>query len=152
MSPSQKKILIFALAVGFRDMIIKQLNQTPTHLMSEQEIKDRDMTAWRAIKLAEAGQAAIDKNGYIKVDNSMVRRAKRKINQLYKDGEEFEIVEALSFLLLGLQELQTHCNDTTYIDPIEKRAMWFTKLFDPRLENEDVHANALRRYEAWLKN
>ena len=137
-----KKLLIYGLASGV-GLAIKQ---------QEDRKKDPDLYAtYRAKLLSDAGQAAVDvcRTTYNK---SRQRQVKRKIDQICKDGEAYDIVEMLSFLILGIQELQHFCKDTSLIDVVEKRAVWFTKLYDPKLDNEEKHIIAYQRYEKWIKD
>ena len=136
MTPSLKKLCIFSLATGLGQMISAQT--------------DDDATRWRAAKLGEAGQNAIDRC-HAKVDASRVKQVQEKIAQVCKDGEEFDLVETLSFLLLGLMELQHYSPGDSRIKTLIKRAMWFTRLYDPRLEDDATHEAAYRRFEAWIK-
>jgi hypothetical protein len=109
-----------------------------------------ETTIWRSEKLTESGQAAIDKC-HAKVDGSRVMQAHKKISEVCKVGEAFDLVETLSFLLLGLMELQHYSPGDSRIKTLIKRAMWFTRLYDPKLEQESAHADAYRRFEQWME-
>ena len=137
MTPSLKKLCIFGLATGVGQLVLQQT--------------DDDRTAYRAQKLAESGQDAVDKCG-IKVDRSMINRVRKKIDQVCIDKTEFDIVEMLSFLFLGLVDLELVCNEktTALIEPIRKRALWFMRIYDPKLDQEDNHARAMKKYNDWI--
>ncbi|MBC8184931.1 hypothetical protein H8E88_27885 [candidate division KSB1 bacterium] len=134
MTPSLKKLCIYGLATGVGEMLQKQSRD--------------EHVQWRALKLAEAGQALID-NCKIKIDSSMVNRVEKKIDQICKNKGQYDVVEMLSFLILGVQELR-HYSDSKRLKTLEKRAIWFTRLFDPKLE-ASVHELAYKRYERWVK-
>lgn len=137
MTPALKKLTIFGLAAGVGEMLVEQ--------------GKTDQEKWRAQKLWEAGNGAADACRS-KVDRSLLKRAMKKIDQLCEDGNDFDVAEMLSFLLLGLFDLQLYSrNNTDYIDLLIKRALWFTKLYDPKLDNEAIHAAALEKYEQWIK-
>ena len=136
MTPSLKKLCILGLATGIGNMLRTQ--------------SDDNKVIWRAVKLSEAGQQAIDSLP-VKIDKSTIRRVTRKIDQVCKDKDIFDVAEMLSFLLLGLFDLQHYCKNNKHLDLVQKRALWFVKLFDPKLDNEEIHAEALRRYEEWVK-
>ena len=137
MTPALKKLTIFGLASGVSRSIMQQTAD--------------DSIVWRAAKLAEAGQDAIDAC-HAKVDNSRMRQVLSKIDAVCKDKETFDITTMLSFLVLGVQDLQYYCKDTRLLDVIERRALWFIKFFDPRLEDEELHADAFDRYSKWISN
>ena len=138
MTPSIKKLCIFGLATGVGEMLQKQ---------------SRDgQVQWRALKLAQAGQDCI-MNCKVKVDSSSFRRAKLKVDQINNDHEQFDVVEKVSFILLGGQDFRHHATDHKYIerlDMLNKRALWFMKLFDPGFES-DVHEVAYQKYIAWTE-
>ena len=138
MNTSIKKLCIFGLATGVGEMLQKQ--------------SDDEQVKWRAKKLSEAGQVLID-NCQVKVDSSSFRRAKLKVDQINNDHERFDVVEKVSFILLGGQELRHYATDNTYIkrlDILNKRAIWFMKLFDPGFES-GVHEIAYQKYIKWTE-
>jgi len=134
MTPALKKLCIYGLATGIGEMLQKQSRD--------------EQVQWRALKLAEAGQALID-CCQVKIDRSMISRVEKKIDQVCKNKAQYDVVEMLSFLFLGIQELQ-HYSDSERLKTLEKRALWFTRLFDPKLE-ASVHELAYKRYERWVK-
>ena len=137
MTPALKKLTVFGLAAGVGEMLVEQGS-------TEQE-------KWRAQKLWEAGNEAMELCR-ARVDRSALKRATKKIDQVCEDGNEFDAAEMLSFLLLGLFDLQLYSrNNSGHIDRLIKRTLWFTRLYDPKLDNEDIHAAALKKYERWVK-
>jgi len=137
-SASIKKLCIFGLATGVGNMLQNQ--------SKDEQVK------WRAKKLSEAGQALIN-NCKVKVDSSSFRRSKLKIDQVNNDHEQFDVVEKVSFILLGTHELRHYATDDQYINRLEllnKRALWFMKLFDPGFES-DVHETAYQKYYEWTE-
>lgn len=136
MNTAIKKLCVFGLAAGVGEMIY---NQT-----------DNDRAKWRARKLAEAGNDAIN-NLSVKIDNSAIRRVKRKIDEVYTDKEQYDIRDMLCFLLAALDDLDQHTDGNNDIATLCKRAAWFNSLYDPKTDSFDIYADAARRYEAWVK-
>lgn len=138
MNTSVKKILIFALADGIASAVLAQ--------------SEEDDAKWRAKKLKESATHAIKKTG-VTITQRTVRKLERKIENLNMNDGKFNIITALSLCLLGLMELQHYANRTarSYIDPVLRRTMWFIKLYDPKLEDEELHAKAMHKYIEWLK-
>ena len=134
MNPSTKKLCIFGLATGVANMLVEQ--------STDERVK------WRAQVLAKAGQLAVDKCN-IKVDKSKLKQVQVKIDEVCKDKSEFDTVDMLSFLLLGLDDLQANCKDTSIINVMIKRTNWLIQYFDPKLENVDMFDRVLKRYLAW---
>lgn len=135
MNPSLKKLCIFSLAASIGGMLVDQAA--------------KDSIKWRAEKLREAGQAAID-HAHIKIDTNAMKRVEKKIDQVCKNKEYYDVAEMLSFLILGIQDLNHYCKFLESLITLEARALWFLKIFDPKLDQEDVHTEALRRYEEWI--
>lgn len=135
MTPATKKLTLYGLAVGLHSVVMRQ---EPTD----------DAHAWRALKLAEVGQAAID-NCKSRVDKSRLREVKKKIDELLGGAEELEIVGLLSFLLCGVSDLDSHTSGNLYLDAVGKRALWFMELFDPKLDKTELYEQAAGRYEIW---
>ena len=79
----------------------------------------------------------------------MVSRVEKKIDEICKNKSQFDAVLVLSFLIYGLQELR-HYSDSERLKTLEKRAIWFTRLFDSKLESEQ-HEQAYEKYEDWVK-
>jgi len=134
MNTSIKKLCIFGLATGVGEMLQKQ--------SKDEQVK------WRAKKLSEAGQALID-NCKVKVDSSSVKRVRKHIDKVCKDKDQYDVVLMLSFLIFGVQEL-LHYSGEERLKTLEKRAIWFTKIFDPKLESS-VHEDAYKQYVKWTE-
>lgn len=143
MTPPLKKLVIFGLAAGIGKMVTSQADQ-----MGMDETQ-KDLVIWNAEQIARAGDAAIDKC-HVRVDASRMRQAHKKIDQVCKDGGEFDLVEALSFLFLGLNDLFIFCKDKAIIKAIEDAALNFATIYDPNLEDESIHRAAMKKYEDWL--
>lgn len=135
MSPSLKKLYIFSLAAALGEKIRKESSD--------------EAVIWRAEKLEEAGKNAIN-HCKVKVDNNAIKRVYEKISQVCDRKDEHDATEMLSFLLLGLQDLSYYSKGNETLNLIEKRALWFIKLFDPKLEDEEKHEAAYKKYEAWV--
>lgn len=85
----------------------------------------------------------------VKIDNSMFARAAKKINEaaIVQHYESFDILEVLSFLFLGLNDLSSDKNSKA----VEDAVLNFITMYDPNLENDDLHQIALKKYEEWCK-
>lgn len=105
MSPSLKKIPILSLAGGLARVIIQELKENDYPELSQ---LSKGMVRFRAEKLKEASSEALQELSYIKVDNSMFRRVRARL-EADQIKSRHSTLEMLSFLLFRLQELQTHC-------------------------------------------
>ena len=139
MKPALKKLCLFGLSEGIGKMLI---NQT-----------DDEKVKWRATKLKEAGNYAI-KNCRIKIDKTKLKQTERKIESIYEDQSEFDIITMLSFILCGVNDLFFFSKDKNNksLLLLEKRLVWFIKYYDPKLENEDIHQKAFKKYYKWVEN
>ena len=69
----------------------------------------------------------------------------------YGYQEEFDIYEMLSFLLSGINDLTHYNKNNKDFVLIEKRIIWFMKLFDPKLKQNDIHQKAFEKYNKWIQ-
>lgn len=136
MNTSTKKLLILGLCSGLGRMLMDQAEDGQVRKHAE--------------KFNVLADQAIQKTA-IKVTFNGIKRIKAKIDKLYADKEEFNVVEALSFCILGLMDLQHYSGEGTPIDAILLHAMVFTKYWDPELQDEDAHSAATKKYLEWLK-
>lgn len=97
-----------------------------------------------------AGEMALAKCN-ARIDKSKLKQAEKKIEQVCKDGDVFDIVETLSFLFLGLNDLGHYCKDKDMIKAVEDVALNFTTVYDPNLEDEINHQKAMEKYEKWIQ-
>ena len=134
MNSALKKLALFGLAAGIGGMLVDQ--------SEDKRLK------WRASLLARAGKEAI-KVCHVNVNKSRVKQVKRKIGDLCKDKEPFDSIELLSFLLAGLDDLQTHCKSTSEIETLIKRTKWLLSFFDPMLTEIELYESASDRYRMW---
>lgn len=136
MTPSLKKLTILGLATGIAQMLLDQSDDAKVH--------------WRSQVLYQASQLAVDKCN-VTVDKSRLRQAQVKIDEVCLDGQDFDIVDMLSFLLIGLDDLQTHCKDISMINVMIKRTNWLLQYFDPKLESAKIFEDVHGRYLEWIK-
>jgi len=145
MNTALKKICIFGLAEGVGTMILKQVDK-----MDDLDNIQKKVTKENAESLARTGSVAI-RTCNVKVDRNMIKRAKKKIDQVCQDGEDFEVAQMLSFLFLGLNDLSLYCKDKEIIQQVEDAALNFTTMYDPNLEDEKIHQAAMEKYQVWMQ-
>ncbi len=136
-----KKVCILALSAGIGKMVFRQ------SFKLEMTQDERCETLWNAKQISDAGQEALNHCG-VKIDKSRMKQAKAKIDEFKKDTDKFDIAETLSFLFLGLNDIN---NGDPMITAVENAVLNFMTAFDPNLENEDLHSIALKKYERWIK-
>ena len=136
MNIKYRTLLLLSLADGIGKMLIEQ-GETP-------EIK------WRALKMQESASRILVTQK-TKITKPGMRLIRSKIDAFCKDKHQFDLVEALSFLILGISDLMVYkrSNGPLYT-PLLKRIVWFTKLFDTKLDEEETHTRAMGRYEQWI--
>jgi hypothetical protein len=127
-------------------MILEQVSDFTD--MTEDE---KSLTFWNAEQLHAAGMAAIMKTK-CKIDKSKIRQAEKKIDQVCKNKNQFDVAEMLSFLFLGLNDLGHYCNDKRVIKDVEDAALNFITVFDPNLEDTRIHEEALNKYGRWVQS
>ena len=135
MKTALKKVCLFSLAAGLGEMIQEQVS---TFDMSDAK---RKITIWNAQQISITGQKALDNCG-IKIDHSRYKQTWRKIDEIRKDKDLFDIAEMLSFLFLGLQDLFG-------IEALEQAVLNFITQYDPNLENDKMHEIAGEKYYKW---
>ena len=146
MSPSLKKLCVFGLAAGIGTMIQDQVGG-----FTDMDQEEKKLTFWNAQELHGAGMAAILKTK-CKIDQSKIRQASEKIDQVCKNKNQFDVAEMLSFLFLGLNDLAYHCRDKQMIKTVEDAALNFITVFDPNLEDSRIHEEALNKYGRWIES
>ena len=134
MNLSIKKLCLFSLcdSVG--------------QIMTEQG--KNETTKWRGLKLHEAGELAIKKCN-IKVDKPMLKKVSEKINEVYEDGKEVDILNALLFLLVGLCDLNDNGSNDPVVDLLIRRTDWAVNLWDKKLNKIEAYDLAVKMYERW---
>ncbi len=123
-------------------MIIEQAPKRLTGLSLKVTIEN-------AQALSQAGQKAIE-SCHVKIDYSKLKKAKEKIDAVCQDGEQFDIAKMLSFLFLGLNDL-SHYSKDKIIKDVEDAALNFVVMYDPNLEDEQIHSEALKKYKEWIE-
>jgi len=146
MSPSLKKLVIFGLAAGIGNMIQDQVGG-----FTDMDPEEKKLTFWNAQELHGAGMAAIMKTK-CRVDKSKIKQAEKKIDQVCKNKNQFDVAEMLSFLFLGLNDLGHYCKDKQTIKTVEDAALNFITVFDPNLEDSQIHEEALNKYGRWIES
>ena len=138
-----KKACIFSLSAGLGKMVMSQIHQF--NLADDEKKK---LIVWHSNQIAIAGEKAL-KNCNVKIDKSMLKQASKKITEaaIVQHDNSFEILEVLSFLFLGLNDLSSDKNSKQ----VEDAVLNFMTMYDPNLENEDLHKIALKKYERWVK-
>ena len=149
MKPAMKKLCIYSLATGLGLMIKDRLNADAPEFTDLDAI-ERQVILDNAEDLRSAGQDAID-NCQVKVDSSAARRCHRKIEEICKDGQEYDVVEVLSFLFLGLADLELFCGDKKRIAAVKDAALNFMVWYDPGLDDQAVHFAAMVKYCKWIE-
>jgi hypothetical protein len=143
MKTSLKKACIYSLAAGLGKMVMNQIHKFD--LMDEEKKK---LVIWNANQIAIEGEKAL-KYCTVKLDGSMLNRASKKITEaaIVQHDNSFEILEVLSFLFLGLNDLSSDKNAKA----VEDAVLNFMTIYDPNLENESLHQIALKKYERWTR-
>ena len=153
MNASTKKLCIYGLATGLGIMIRERLGNEAEEFKDLSEI-ERQVILDNTAEIQAAGQYAIDHtilHDKVKVDRSRLRQVHRKVEEVCKDGEEYDVVETLSFLFLGLAELEFYCRDKKKIETVKDAALNFMTVYDPNLENEEIHKAANDKYNQWIE-
>jgi hypothetical protein len=148
MNVSLKKLCIYSLATGLGLMIKERLNADAPEF-SDLDAIERRVILDNAEELILTGQDAID-NCQVKVDSSSVRRCHRKIEEICKDGQEYDVVEVLSFLFLGLADLELFCGDKKRIAAVKDAALNFMVWDEPGLDDEAIQFAAMVKYCKWI--
>ena len=145
MKPSLKKVCIFSLAAGIGKMINSQIHKF------DMDDERKKLTLWNANQIAIAGEKALMKCG-IKIDNSRLKQSTKKINEaaIQQNDNSFDVLETLSFLFLGLNDITHYSKNKTYIKDVEDAALNFMVMYDPNLEKDDVHIIAAEKYQRWI--
>jgi len=142
MNTPLKKLCIFGLAAGIGNMIIDQAPKILTGV-------DLYITFKKAQALSQAGQKAIE-SCHVRIDHGKLKKAYEKIDEICHNGEQFDIAKMLSFLFLGLNDL-SHYSKAKTIKDVEDAALNFVVMYDPNLEDEQIHSEALKKYKEWIE-
>ena len=143
-----KKACIFGLACGLGEIVFKQIVKDSSGKAINQ---DEQVLIDNAILLTEQGQEVLN-NSHIKKDRSLVRDVDRNIDRLVRSRDEFNIVELLSVLLLGVQDLEHYAN---YPDALKELSCTIQNLiyaYNAKENNteDDEHEVAYARYQKWI--
>ena len=136
MNTPMKKLLIFGLCGGLGDILIDTTASDDVY----QHARRLKILSDRAIKTA-----------HVKLTPNMLKRIWSKIADVYTPGTDVDTVEVLSLCILGLMDLQHHSGPGTPVDSLLAHVMYFTKQFDPELQDEEKHSAATRKYLEWLE-
>jgi len=138
MNTTIKKLCILGLAEGFSTMIAKQTK--------EGDILRKAQTLRKSAGVAL--RRALEKDN-LKVTDRVYRRVEKKISEIYTDGSSVEVIEVLSLIFLGVEDLKVYSRDAGWLAPVTAAAVDFISLYDPNFEDAN-HEEALRKYERWL--
>lgn len=108
---------------------------------------------WRGSCLHRAGFKAVSSYPFPSMTDNKVKQVGAKVEEVCKSGEEFDIVETLSFLMVGLVDIWSNVNDSNkvFIDPVIRRVRWCMDLFCGDGTHDEAHVSALKRYEEWVR-
>ena len=151
MNTPLKKLTIYGLAGGLGKIVREQvLNpEKKEKYFSDLTQDEIELLLWHCDEIETAGQKAMD-TAKVKKDRSMVRQAERKIIEAAGTVGEIDFLKTLSFLFLGLAELEIYCkNKSTIIELRDAALNWMTQ-FDPNLELSDVHSKAHEKFKEWV--
>ena len=151
MTPSLKKICIFGLASGLGQIVREQIMdpEKKAKYFADLNQDEIELLLWHCTNIETTGKIALDKTK-AKKDNSKMRQASRKIVEAAGTLGEIDVLKMLSFLFLGLTELEHYCNDKDIIKEVREVATGFMTQFDPNLELDDIHAEAHEQYKRWI--
>lgn len=140
MSPSTKVLSILSLSAAVGQIL--------------SEAKGDDRIKYRGKKLQEAGMTATVSYPFPAISTSKVRQVERKVEEVCAHGEDIDLIETLSFLVLGLSDIRAKINarNWRYLDPVLKRVQWCMDLFTKRDEHEEIHEKAYFKYEKWIES
>ena len=139
MNPATKSLALFSMTTAMGHFLA---NSTGS-----------DALKWRGQKLYEAGFTAAKKYKTTKIGKSRLRQVDRKIDEAFPSDESLNILENLSFLLMGMVDLSGHSKNKsrTNIDLVYKRLVWCIRLLDPKREDHKIHDRAWKKFTKWDK-
>jgi hypothetical protein len=156
MKTALKKICIFSLAAGVGLMVKSQISDPDNDYFKDTTQDEKDIIQDCATDISIAGEYALDNCG-VKIDRSRFRQAGKKVDEVKMNGEEFDIVETLSFLLAGLTDMikdwgrYENIGARERIKAVQDAALNFLCVYDPNIEMDNIHAIAAAKYEEWVK-
>lgn len=154
MNPSLKKLVILSLAGAFGSLIRKEMAHPHLRARALGGMDDTafDLLMWHCDQMDEAGHRAFaEVTRGITVDGSMIRQSQAKIWEACGTVGSLDVTRTLSFLCLGLDELEHYCQKhADVLRPVAEAARGFITLWDPNFEDETIHAAALAAYERWI--
>lgn len=102
-----------------------------------------------ARKLLGIGTTAIDRFK-IKYNNKIVNSVRSNIEKLYADKTEFDLLEGLHILFVGLSELCVKSGTKLYSNQLRDITLSIIQIIDPELKEEDISNLAYDKYQEWL--
>jgi hypothetical protein len=129
-----KLICLFCLLAGAGERIIKNSKN-----------KKEKKIAGGLVKL---GQKLLDKSG-IKLNEKIILSVYQNIARVYPNDYNPAPLEVISFVFFGIFEIYIGTGLNKYLDlliPVFIRAL---KVYDPKLNNEQVHTKAMLKYLSW---
>ncbi|RJR07915.1 hypothetical protein C4588_06100 [Candidatus Parcubacteria bacterium] len=151
MNTPLKKLCVYGLAGGLGKIVREQvLNpEKKEKYFADLTQDETELLLWNCAQLESAGQKAMD-TAKVKRDRSMIRQAERKIIEAAGTVGEIDVLRMLSFLFLGLAELELYCKDNGPIQELREAALNWMVQFDPNLELSDVHEEAHEKFKGWV--
>lgn len=150
MNTPLKKLTIFGLAGGLGKIVRDQVNdpEKKERFFADLTQDEIELLLWHCDQIETAGQKAMD-TAKVKKDRSMVRQSERKIIEAAGTVGEIDFLRMLSFLFLGLAELELYCKDKEPIQELREATLNFMSMWDPNFEDELTHGEALNDFERW---
>ena len=96
---------------------------------------------WRALKLMEAGQIAVD-NSPLNLRKKSLAMVSKKVMEL----EKFELPLLLNIVLEALDDMSEHGHKHPQL---AKRVAWLYDLYDPKLDDIKMYRKARMEYLIW---
>jgi hypothetical protein len=147
-----RKLCILSLAAGTGPVIRDSLTRPERveRYFADCTPEQIELIRWHCDQIEAAGKQAYDTlTRGIRVDDSRVNTARRKIIELTGFGQDIDLLRLLSFTWLGLLDLQHHCQDPV-LQPVIDAVIGFITVWDANLIDDDTHAAAMADYEGWL--
>lgn len=99
--------------------------------------------------MVSIGAEAIDKYR-VKKNKKMIQAITKKLDELYKDQTEIDVLEGLSISFLGLSELVIMSGTKLYSNKLRNITLTAILKLDPELIMEGIYIKSLKRFNNWL--
>jgi len=144
-----KKACVLSLSAALGEIVYNQVDQDGNEVALK---KDEQVLIDNAILLHTCGQKALTKAN-VKKDRRMQNRAAQQIDRLVKARDEFNIVELLSVLLLGVQDFLHYDKNNELLKELEQIIEKLIYAYNPKYLNDEdeEHEIAYNRYIEWTE-